>query len=603
MDLLFLSSSGALSGLVARLRQSSVSVTVADTPEMVLAATRRRTPDAVVVELLDAQSPGARLLEDLAKLHPRIFRVGLALKENLSEIWVGGSAAQRVLPWRGSVRDVIGAIEDMRRVRTRLPHPGARTLLGRLSLLPLTPWALAQLRALSAPVSSAALVALLRQDPVLACQVLRWGLNMDPALASSFRPLHGAVDRLGAASIHRALLAMPWPEPLDPDFDAEGRCVAAVQAAGLAAALEVHGPSEQAYVVSLLYPLGWLAMSLELSAANTGGPQDQELAAFQRQTFGFDAAQLGAALLDLWGFPSAWASAVQAALVPADTASEDPRLTAAIHLAWCLLTGRAVDLSWLQAQGVVLDPQGWEAQLAQSLEQAGSLRPKKAEPTAKAPRPAKAASSDAPSKHTRASMSVMIGLARTLVGSDSERFKATANQLELIPVLAAELDSDQDVFVVSAVLMALLHDLEVHSSDQRVLFRGLAKGGAPCTGAGLSSSMGPHPEGQESDQALHLLRALMDERALGSGLGQARERVLAENDYSYAISDVLLALPAPDALKRTPLYALVEGMVVLEDVLDEEGRLLARAGQCLTERVVGSIQRQGCSEAVLVEAA
>jgi hypothetical protein len=200
-------------------------------------------------------------------------------------------------------------------------------------------------------------------------------------------------------------------------------------------------------------------------------------------------------------------------------------------------------------------------------------------------------------------MTVLIGLARTLVGSDPGRFTATADQLQLIPALAPELSRDQDVFVVSAVLMALLQDLKVRSSEQRTLFRGMAKGGAPCTGTALSFSMGAAPTGRESDHALHMLRALMEERAKGSGLGAAREKVLADNAYPYGVSDALMSLPAADEVDRTPLWALQEGMVVGEDVLDEEGRLLARAGQQLSERVVNAIQRQACCDAVVVEAA
>ncbi len=605
MDLLFLSSSGALSGLVARLRQSSVSVTVADTPEMVLAATRRHTPDAVVVELLDAQSPGAKMLEDLAKMHPRIFRVGLALRENLEEIWVGGIAAQRILPWRGSVRDVIGAVEDMRRVRLRLPHAGARAMIGRLSLLPITPWALAELRALPNTVSCSDLVGLLRQDPVLACQVMRWGLNMEPSLASSFRPLHGAVELLGASTLRKALLALLWPSPMDPGFELEAHCLHAVQAAGLSADLEAHGPSEQAYVVGLLHSLGLAAMSMELSAANIGSPYDLDLASSQRRTLGFDCAQLGAAIMDLWGFPSAWASALEAAHEPSQVSYGDARLSAAVHLSSSLLAQREPDLSWLRAQGITSDISGWEILRVKSLVRAEGLRPQGAQPApASTPKATpKAMPSRAPGKHTPASMTVLIGLAKTLVGSDPERFTATAEQLLLIPVLAPELSRDQDVFVVSAVLMALLHDLKVRSSEQRTLFRGMAKGGAPSTGTALSFSMGPAPEGRESDHALHMLRALMEERSKGTGLGAAREKVLADNPYPYGVSDALMGLPAADEADRTPLWALQEGMVVGEDVLDEEGRLLARAGQQLSKRVVNAIQRQACCDAVVVEAA
>ena len=151
--------------------------------------------------------------------------------------------------------------------------------------------------------------------------------------------------------------------------------------------------------------------------------------------------------------------------------------------------------------------------------------------------------------------------------------------------------------------MGLLHDLQVSSRDQRGFFQKLEKDGAECVGTALSFSVGPQPIGREMDGALHLMRVLMEERAHGAPLSQARQRALATNDYGQGISDVLMAMPTVEEVDRTPLWALQQGMVLEEDVVDENGRLLARAGQCLTDRVVNSIQRQACIEGVLVQAA
>ncbi|MFT5584559.1 MAG: HD-like signal output (HDOD) protein [Cognaticolwellia sp.] len=599
MDLLILSSSGALSGLVARLRQSGVSVTVADSPEMVLAATRRHAPDAVVVELLDRQSPGARILEDLARQLPLIFRIGLARTETLDGILVGGTSAQRMLSWNENVRGMISAVEDMRRVRSRLPDAAGRSFLGRIELLPVTAWALAELRGLSGQTEPQGLVNVLRQDPVLACQVLRWGLSMDPGLSGSFRPIHGAVKLLGVSQVQQALLKLDWPVPVDPDFDMESFCRRAVQVADLAVALEMHAPSAQAYMVGLLESVGRAAMALELHSANQG---NLEQASYQRRTFGFDVPQLGAGLLEVWGFPSAWISAIAGACEPAKPQGEDGRLCSAVYVASSLIAGRPIDLQWVRAQGVDVDPEAWEALRAKSVNRAQSPRPQTEEAAQAAEALPPKVQQVGVGKHTPASMTLMVGLARTLVAMDPGRFAATANQLELIPKVAAELAHEQDVFVVSAVLMALLHDLEVPRQDQRGLFQTLAKGGAKSAGTALSSCLGPQPTGREVDRALHLLRALMEERAQGAGLGRSRERVLEANEYPYAISDVLMGMPTPDEVDRTPLWALQEGMVVGEDVLDEDGRLLARAGQRLSDRVVNTIQRQACMEGVFVEA-
>ena len=100
-----------------------------------------------------------------------------------------------------------------------------------------------------------------------------------------------------------------------------------------------------------------------------------------------------------------------------------------------------------------------------------------------------------------------------------------------------------------------------------------------------------------------MLRALMEERAKGASFGQAREKFMAAHDYPYDIGDALMNVPTPDEVDRTPLWALQEGMVVGEDVLDEEGRLLARSGQRLSERLVNAIQRQANAEGVMVDAA
>jgi HD-like signal output (HDOD) protein len=506
-----------------------------------------------------------------------------------------------MLSWSENVRGVIGAVEDMRRIRSRLVSNSGRSLLGRLELLPVTPWALAELRGLSGQMEPEGLVKVLRQDPVLACQVLRWGLSMDPDLGSSFRPIHGAVKLLGVYEVQQALLKLDWPTPVDPDFDTEVFCRGAVQVADLAVALEMHAPSEQAYIVGLLESVGRAAMALELHSANLGSSSDLEQASYQRRTLGFDIPQLGAALLELWGFPRAWVSAVAGAREPGKTQGEEGRLCAAVHVASSLVASRSIDLHWVTAQGLALEPEAWEALRAKSVNRAQALRPQSAKAThVELPNIQPESVSG---KHTLASQSLFTGLAQTLVAMDPSRFAATANQLELIPKLAAELTRGQDVFVVSAVLMALLHDLQVPGRDQRGLFQKLEKDGAECVGTALSFSVGPQPTGREIDCALHLMRTLMEERAHGASLGQARERALATNDYGYGISDAVMAMPTVDEVDRTPLWALQEGMVLQEDVVDEDGRLLARTGQCLTDRVVNSIQRQACMEGVLVQAA
>ncbi len=601
MNILILSSSGALSGLIARLRQSGVSVSVVDSPEMVASVTGRQTPDAVLVELVDQNSPGAQVLEDLALQRPEIFRIGLSHTETLDGILAGGTAAQRMVSWSENVRGVIGAVADMRRTRSRLVNTRGRSLLGRLELLPVTPWALAELRGLMGQTEPEGLVEVLRQDPVLACQVLRWGLSMDPGLAGSFRPIHGAVKLLGVCEVIQALLNLDWPTTVDPDFDTESFSRRAIQVAELAVALKVHAPSEQVYTVGLLESVGRAAMALELHSANLGNKIDSEQASYQRRTLGFDVPQLGAALLELWGFPKDWVSAVAGAREPSKVQGQNGSMGAAVHLASSLVASRSIDESWVTAQGIALEPEAWEALRAKSVNRAHSLRPQSANATrVELPTPVP---KPAPLKHTFASQSLLTGLAQTLVAMDPSRFAATANQLELIPKLAAELNRDQDVFVVSAVLMGLLHDLQVSSRDQRGFFQKLEKDGAECVGTALSFSVGPQPIGREMDGALHLMRVLMEERAHGAPLSQARQRALATNDYGHGISDVLMAMPTVEEVDRTPLWALQQGMVLEEDVVDENGRLLARAGQCLTDRVVNSIQRQACIEGVLVQAA
>ncbi len=217
------------------------------------------------------------------------------------------------------------------------------------------------LAALDGDTDLAGVSHLISEDPAITAQVLRISNSVFyNASGLSTTSVHDAVSRIGGAQVRNLVVSLGVVDAFDDlhaGFDYAGfwkhsftTALAAGEVAARSPRLRMRGSARDNpyFLAGLLHDIGTLLLCQQLGAEylevlEQGRSEARPLPEMEREAFGFDHQDVGAALIRRWGLPFEVAAAAQFHH-QVGAAPEDSRdYVAVVHAANLIGTGRGLD--------------------------------------------------------------------------------------------------------------------------------------------------------------------------------------------------------------------------------------------------------------------
>lgn len=347
--------------------------------------------DVLVSDLHMPSMQGAELLEQARTRAPATLR--LALSGNADE-----AQTLRSIPfthqWLSKPCDravLVAALERACSIKSILDDPGLRKLTGEVATLPSLPRLYESLMiALRDPEASVdEVAALVEQDPAMSAKFLQIANSAFFALPREIPSVHGAISLLGFRTVAQVVLASEALEALRPDQEILGYPFRVFQASALAtsrvaAAImeDLELPPESASTAGLLHDIGLLVLAGAHHATlfdplRLAKVRKAPLWKVEQRNLGTTHAEVGAAVLGLWGLPAEVVEAVARHHRPTEASSPEFGVVGAVHVAAALTdaalaraTGRSlgvpdrVDVGYLDGLGLLPKLETWTERAA-----------------------------------------------------------------------------------------------------------------------------------------------------------------------------------------------------------------------------------------------
>lgn len=357
-------------------------VHVAATGLAALAALEHAAFDAVVVDAAVPEVDARQLLLLAAERHPQseIFLCADVSPQSSEAPPVGERWQLLAKPVSGPL--LARALKRAFSFRAWLPSQAARELLHSVNILPSPPATyLKVLRALESPDASLETVGqIISQDPAMTAKLLQLANSAAFGLQQQISDPTTAVMYLGLETTKALILlahTFSYFEKLHPaDFSLEvlwnHSLMTAHAARQLAREENLRGEAVAPYYTGgLLHDLGKLIYAANLPvkfglALRMAREYQQPLWQIEKNLLGASHAEIGAALLAIWGLPSDIVESVAFHHEPARSEQPGFAPVAAVHLANALVHETSADTQGLAAAGLDMDflrSRGWEGRL------------------------------------------------------------------------------------------------------------------------------------------------------------------------------------------------------------------------------------------------
>ena len=330
--------------------------------DLALAACRALPFDVVVSDMRMPGMDGATLLGAIRDEFPSTVRIMLSGHAERETI-------VRVLP---SIHQLLSKPCDAQTLRTVIERcldteatsrdAVIRSLIGRLDKLPSPPevyFALAKARA--APNTTLADVSrIVQRDPGICAKVLQLVNSAYFGQGRTIASIEQAVSNLGTERLKFIAMTASVFSSTSPEREIAGFSLADLQETSirvgtLARKLLGRAPeAEEAFVVGLLHDVGRAILALgmtEIYGAVVARSRDEVLVAVERELIGVTHAEVGAALLRIWGLPVRIVDVIQYHHDPLAAPEAIRDLAVAVHVASALVEGAPIDRDALAAAG------------------------------------------------------------------------------------------------------------------------------------------------------------------------------------------------------------------------------------------------------------
>lgn len=209
------------------------------------------------------------------------------------------------------------------------------------------------------PLSSAGQLSdLIMTDQGLVSKILKMANSAYYGRAKEITTLHAAITLLGYKAIKEIVLAISMAQIYNKEIKGYGlekgalwrHSLATAIASGVIAKKVRYKDTEEAYIGGLLHDLGKLildqhvggALQMILKKAGTDGITFKEA---EHEVLGFDHTEAGGLVAEKWNLPAGLVEVIRYHHSPGE-AQINPRLTAIIHLANCLILTLGIGLGY-----------------------------------------------------------------------------------------------------------------------------------------------------------------------------------------------------------------------------------------------------------------
>lgn len=286
-----------------------------------LAKIAANPPAIVVADLGMPEMDGAELLTRVREVAPGAIRIALSGQVDSEAATRLLSIAHQYLAKPCDVDWIVRAVERRQQLASTVGSPEVIAIVAACPSLPAAPKTYAKLSALLAKPSWSVdeVARVVEADAMLTAKIVQIAASPFFGFRRPVTTVREAVRVLGASVVSRLVLGLESGQSFPPELrsmiDLEAHARHAQAAAAAAAELAPPELAMDAYVAGLVHDLGVLVLALarpdEVRALQARAEGDEErLVQLERETWGFTHADVGGALLSLWGLPCSIVDAV-----------------------------------------------------------------------------------------------------------------------------------------------------------------------------------------------------------------------------------------------------------------------------------------------------
>ncbi|MEM9193061.1 MAG: response regulator [Myxococcota bacterium] len=316
--------------------------------------------DVIVSDMRMPGMDGIELLSHVRSAYPHMVRIVLSGQTSKEQAFRTLSVAHQFLSKPCDAPTLVQSVERFRVLEARLASPAVRGLTG-VQSLPTVPTLYAELSAsLDSGASFERIGELVAKDPAVTARLLQVANSPFFGAVREVEDVRAAVAYLGTEAVRAVVLSEGLWSAVDIAATVPAFSFDAVQAHSLHAARLVSqlAPSPEvaraAFSAALLHDIGSLVLAMgnsdfyprALAEAETSGICLEQA---ERWAHGVSHAEVGAALLAIWGIPYSIVEGVAYHHRPRDSQEHELGVVGVVHLADWLAHGAGSDPGALRA--------------------------------------------------------------------------------------------------------------------------------------------------------------------------------------------------------------------------------------------------------------
>jgi putative nucleotidyltransferase with HDIG domain len=361
-----------------------------------MAASRRETFDAAVVDLLLPDSAGVRLLKEIMERSPDTLRIGLTTAPERQAIQAVGAPAHQLLSKPCDLKVLKAVLARAFAARDFLAHDQIKQLVAGISSLPVVPQIytelLQELKSEEPSLERAGQI--VARDMGLTTKILSLVNSASFGLGRSIVHPSEAAMFLGIETLKALVLSLQVFSQFShlklTEFSVDNLWKHSWATGLLARRLcefeeADRTVADEAFIAGLLHDVGKLVLAAnypEKLQENIRQARQKSITFWEQEYASYNAshAELGGYLLRLWGLPAGVVEAVAYHHRPAQARRQSFSALTAVHVAntlgkkgpsECHLIPQAVDVEYLRSLDRHERVDGWKQFLADALEKCG----------------------------------------------------------------------------------------------------------------------------------------------------------------------------------------------------------------------------------------